>query len=76
MLFRNTPCDRTRYRWRNLASELLAWRAAFVRARRSPYLATRADLKAGTPGTPRTTDPDGYLLTIEFGAPAPLGMLH
>ena len=32
---------------------------------RSPYLATRADL---TPG------PDGYVLTIEFGAPAPLGM--
>jgi hypothetical protein len=40
---------------------------AFVRAQRSPYLATRADL---TPG------PDGYVLTIEFGAPAPLGMLR
>ena len=40
---------------------------AFVRAQRSPYLATRTDL---TPG------PDGYVLTIEFGAPAPLGMLR
>ncbi|HEY2263110.1 MAG TPA: hypothetical protein VGI96_10845 [Streptosporangiaceae bacterium] len=40
---------------------------AFVRAQRSPYLATRADL---TPG------PDGYVLTIEFGAPTPLGMLR
>jgi hypothetical protein len=40
---------------------------AFVRAQRSPYLATRAGL---TPG------PDGYVLTIEFGAPAPLGMLR
>src|SRR5690242_10161693 len=40
---------------------------AFVRVQRSPYLATRADL---TPG------PDGYVLTIEFGAPAPLGMLR
>jgi len=39
----------------------------FVRAQRSPYLAIRADL---TPG------PDGYVLTIEFGAPAPLGMLR
>ena len=38
---------------------------AFVRAQRSPYLATRADL---TPG------PD--VLTIEFGAPTPLGMLR
>ena len=36
---------------------------AFVRAQRSPYLATRADLNPGTPG------PDGYVLTIEFGAP-------
>jgi hypothetical protein len=43
---------------------------AFVRAQRSPYLATRADLIPGTPG------PDGYVLTIEFGAPAPLGMLR
>jgi hypothetical protein len=42
---------------------------AFVRAQRSPYLATRAGLNPGTPG------PDGYVLTIEFGAPAPLGML-
>jgi hypothetical protein len=40
---------------------------AFVRAQRSPYLAIRADL---TPG------PDGYVLTVEFGAPAPLGMLR
>ena len=40
---------------------------AFVRAQRSPYLATRADL---TPG------PGGAVLTIEFGAPAPLGMLR
>ena len=40
---------------------------AFVRAQRSPYLATRADLTSG---------PDGYVLTIEFGAPAPLGMLR
>jgi hypothetical protein len=40
---------------------------AFVRAQRSPYLATRADLIPG---------PDGYVLTIEFGAPAPLGMLR
>lgn len=40
---------------------------AFVQAQRSPYLAIRADL---TPG------PDGYVLTIEFGAPAPLGMLR
>lgn len=40
---------------------------AFVRAQRSPYLATRAAL---TPG------PDGYVLTIEFGAPTPLGMLR
>jgi hypothetical protein len=39
----------------------------FVRAQRSPYLAIRADL---TPG------PDGYVLTVEFGAPAPLGMLR
>jgi hypothetical protein len=39
----------------------------FVRAQRSPYLAIRADL------TPR---PDGYVLTIEFGAPAQLGMLR
>jgi hypothetical protein len=39
----------------------------FVRAQRSPYLAIRADL---TPG------PDGYVLTIEFGAAAPLGMLR
>ena len=44
---------------------------AFVRAQRSPYLATRADL---TPGIPE--GPDGYVLTIEFGAPAPLGMLQ
>ncbi|HMI24274.1 MAG TPA: hypothetical protein VK594_07285 [Streptosporangiaceae bacterium] len=43
---------------------------AFIRAQRSPYLATRADLNPGTPG------PDGYVLTIEFGAPAPLGMLR
>ena len=34
---------------------------------RSPYLATRADLIPG---------PDGYVLTIEFGAPAPLGMFR
>jgi hypothetical protein len=40
---------------------------AFVRAQRLPYLAIRADL---TPG------PDGYVLTVEFGAPAPLGMLR
>jgi hypothetical protein len=40
---------------------------AFVQAQRSPYLASRADL---TPG------PDGYVLTIEFGAPTPLGMLR
>ena len=40
---------------------------AFVRAQRSPYLATRADL---TPG------PDGSVLTIEFGAPTPLGILR
>jgi hypothetical protein len=40
---------------------------AFVQAQRSPYLAIRADL---TPGT------DGYVLAIEFGAPAPLGMLR
>ncbi len=46
---------------------------AFVRAQRSPYLATRADLTPGIPGTP---GPDGYVLTIEFGAPAPLGMLQ
>jgi hypothetical protein len=39
----------------------------FVRVQRSPYLAIRADL---TPG------PDGYVLTIEFGAPAQLGMLR
>ena len=38
---------------------------AFVRAQRSPFLAIRADL---TPG------PDGDVLTIEFGAPGPLGM--
>ncbi|MGH3163861.1 MAG: hypothetical protein ACRDOC_18420 [Streptosporangiaceae bacterium] len=43
---------------------------AFVRAQRSRYLATRADLNPGTPG------PDRYMLTIEFGAPAPLGMLR
>jgi hypothetical protein len=43
---------------------------AFVRAQRSPYLATRVDLIPGTPG------PDGYVLAIEFGAPAPLGMLQ
>jgi hypothetical protein len=43
---------------------------AFVRAQRSPYLATRADL------TPKIPGPDGYVLTIEFGAPAPLGMLQ
>jgi hypothetical protein len=43
---------------------------AFVRAQRSPYLATRADLNPGTPG------PHGYVLTIEFGAPAPLCMLR
>ena len=43
---------------------------AFVRAQRSPYLATRADLNPGTPG------PDGYVLTIEFGAPTPLDMLR
>jgi hypothetical protein len=36
---------------------------AFVRAQRSPYLATRAELT-------------GSVLTIEFGAPAPLGMLR
>jgi hypothetical protein len=40
---------------------------AFARAQRSPYLATRADLAPG---------PDGYVLTIEFGAPTPLGMLR
>jgi hypothetical protein len=40
---------------------------AFVRAQRSPYLATRADLAPG---------PHGYVLTIEFGAPAPLGILR
>ena len=40
---------------------------AFVRAQRSPYLAIRSDL---TPG------PDGYVLTVEFGAPAPLGMVR
>ena len=40
---------------------------AFVRAQRSPYLAIRADL---------TPAPDGYVLTVEFGAPAPLGMLR
>ena len=33
----------------------------------SPYLAARAGLTRG---------PDGYVLTIEFGAPAPLGMLR
>jgi hypothetical protein len=43
---------------------------AFVRAQRSPCLATRADL------TPKIPGPDGYVLTIEFGAPAPLGMLQ
>jgi hypothetical protein len=43
---------------------------AFVRAQRSPYLATRADLNPGTPG------PDGYVLTIEFGPPTPLDMLR
>jgi hypothetical protein len=41
---------------------------AFVRAQRSPYPATRADLNPRTPG------PDGYVLTIEFGAPTHLGM--
>jgi hypothetical protein len=46
---------------------------AFVRAQRSPYLATRADL---IPETPSTPGPDGYVLTIELGAPAPLGMLR
>ena len=45
---------------------------AFVRAQRSPYLATRADLSPDAPATP---GPDGYVLTIEFGAPAPRGML-
>jgi hypothetical protein len=40
---------------------------AFVRAQRSPYLATLAALAPG---------PHGYVLTIEFGAPAPLGMLR
>jgi len=40
---------------------------AIVRAQRSPYLASRADLIPG---------PDGYVLTIEFGAPTPLGMLR
>jgi hypothetical protein len=40
---------------------------AFLRAQRSPYLAIRADLRPG---------PDGYVLTFEFGAPAPLGMLR
>ena len=34
---------------------------------RSPYLATRADLAPG---------PDGYVLTIEFGASAPRGMFR
>jgi hypothetical protein len=28
------------------------------------------------PKTPETPGPDGYVLTIEFGAPAPLGMLR
>jgi len=40
---------------------------AFVRAQRSPYLAKRADLTAG---------PDESVLTIEFGAPAPLGLIR
>ena len=40
---------------------------ALVQAQCSPYLAIRADLTQG---------PDGYVLTIEFGAPAPLGMLQ
>ena len=38
-----------------------------LKAAKERYLATRADL---TPG------PDGSVLTIEFGAPTPLGMLR
>ena len=41
---------------------------AFVRAQRSPYLASHADLTPGPGGE--------YVLTVEFGAPAPLGMLR
>jgi hypothetical protein len=40
---------------------------AFVEAQRSPYLAKCADLTSG---------PDGSVLTIEFGAPTPLGMIR
>jgi hypothetical protein len=40
---------------------------AFARAQRSPYLAKRADLTSG---------PGGSVQTIEFGAPAPLGMIR
>ncbi|HWM98737.1 MAG TPA: hypothetical protein VNO54_16985 [Streptosporangiaceae bacterium] len=40
---------------------------AFVRAQRSPYQAKRADLTAG---------PDESVLTTEFGAPAPLGLIR
>jgi hypothetical protein len=73
--FQSTPCGRARYPRPARTAEIAAPAAsarrtlAFVRAQRSPYLATRADLNPGTPGR------DGYVLTIEFGAPAPLGML-
>jgi hypothetical protein len=41
---------------------------AFVQAQRSPYLASHADLTPGAGGE--------YVLTVEFGAPAPLGLLR
>ena len=41
---------------------------AFVRAQRSPYLAAHANLTPGTDGE--------SVLTVEFAAPAPLGLLQ
>jgi hypothetical protein len=41
---------------------------ALVWAQRSPYLASLADLTPGAGGE--------YVLTVDFGAPAPLGMLR
>jgi hypothetical protein len=41
---------------------------AFVRAQRPPYLAVRSDLSRGSGGQ--------QVLTIEFAAPSPLGLLQ
>ena len=40
---------------------------AFARAQRSPYLPAHADLRPGRAGQ--------SVLTVEFAAPAPLGLL-